>query len=105
MQNEVIDDILKVEAEATQIVNDAEKQAQDIILDAQSSARKSLSQRIEQVRAEGNKEIELASKVLQDHISEYEAQRDKIEKDGSRLDSDVLSKMVGRVVARISGVN
>ena len=105
MQNEVIDDILKVEAEATQIVNDAEKQAQDIILDAQSSARKSLSQRIEQVRAEGNKEIELANKVLQDHILEYEAQRDKIEKDGSKLDSDVLSKMVGRVVARISGVN
>ena len=105
MQNEVIDDILKVESEATRIINDAEKEAQDIILEAQSIARKSVAERIEQVRADGNKEIELANKVLQEHIAEYEAQREKIEKEGSKLDSNVLSQMVIRVVERISGVN
>lgn len=105
MQNEVIDDILKVEAEATQIVNDAEKKAQDIILEAQSKARKNISNRLEQVRAEGNKEVELANKVLQDHISEYEMQRERIEKEGSKLDPQVLSSMVERVVKRISEVN
>lgn len=102
MQSEVIDDILNIEAEAARIVAEAEKEAQEIVLEAQSSARKKIQTQIEAVRNEGNKEVELANKVLQEHIAAYEEERERIEKEGTKLDPETLSLMVNRVIQRIS---
>ena len=105
MQNEVIDDILNVEQKATQIVLEAEQKAQEIILEAQTNARKELQAKVEEVRAQGNKDIDIASKTLDDHVSQYEKERERLEVEGAKLDKNILDVMVERVVKRISEVN
>ena len=104
MQSEVIDDILNVEAEAEKIVSDAEKQAQDMILDAQAAARKKVQDQVELARKEGAANLEAANKLLETHLAEYEEERVRIEKEGAKIDKDVLSAMVKRAVERISSI-
>ncbi len=101
MHSDIIDNILEVEDAAVKIVEDAEKQARDIVFNAQSEKKDYIQKEIEKVRARGDEEIDGGKKILDEHLKEYEQQRLEIEKNASVADSGVIARSAERVVRRI----
>lgn len=101
MHSDIIDNILEVEDSAVKIVEDAEKQARDIVFYAQTEKKDYIQKEIDRVRSLGEEEIDAQKKLLDEHLEDYERQRLEIEKDPSVTDKDVVERSSERVIKRI----
>ncbi len=101
MQSEVIDDILSVEDQAAKIVDEAEEKAKETISQAHDKAAKIIADRVEAVRRSGKADVDSAEALLQQHLAEYEEERERIESSENTIDPDVLERAVSRIVDRI----
>ena len=101
MQSEVIDDILSVEDQAAAIITDAENKAKEMVSQAHEKAAKIIAEKVDAVRAQGKADVESAEAILQQHLAEYEEERERIESTDNSVDPGVLERAASRIVDRI----
>ncbi len=105
MHSSVIDEILKVEDDAGKLVSDAEEKARRIIFDAEAEKKAYIQSEVEKVRAEGKKRLDEEERILEEHLKEYEAMRDEIERKANKLPQSVIETAAERVIERILKVD
>ena len=105
MQSEVIDDILSVEEKAEKIIEDAQKNARDMISAAHGKAAAIIKEAVERVRMRGKEDVDNAEALLEEHLAEYEKERQELEMSEERVDPAVLERAASRIVARICNVD
>ena len=101
MQSEVIDDILSVEDQAAAIIIGAENKAKEMVSQAHEKAAKIIAEKVDAVRAQGKADVESAEAILQQHLAEYEEERERIESTDNSVDPGVLERAASRIVDRI----
>lgn len=104
MHSGIIDEILEVEDNAFSIVDNAEKEAREIIFKAQEDKRNYVQSRLEAKRRENDAAIEEAESLLKEHLAIYEEKKEEIEKSAASVDPDVLEHASARIVEVLLGV-
>ena len=98
MQSTIIDEILKIEDEASQIVSDAEKKARDMIFDAQTKAKDLVASAVDEVKAESDALIRSEEELLEADLKAYEARKAELENSEIKVDEDSLERAVKRIM-------
>lgn len=103
MKNDIIDDILKVEAEAKKVVEDAKMTSNDLLYTAQMDANKLIKSRLEIRR---NENAEILNSIIQknsDILKAYEKELDE-EDENYGVSEEDLQKAAKAIVDTISKV-
>ena len=98
MQSTIIDEILKIEDEASQIVSDAEKKARDMIFDAQTKAKDLVASAVDEVKAESDALIRSEEELLEADLKAYEARKSELENSEIKVDEESLERAVKRIM-------
>ena len=104
MHSDIIDEILEVEDNAVAIVDNAEKQARDIIFKAQSEKRDMMIKAIEKQRVENDRLFSDAEGLLKERLANYEEERTDIMNGKNRIAEEALESSVERIKELLLGV-
>lgn len=104
MHSDIIDDILEVEDNAVAIVDNAEKQARDIVYKAQNEKREMMVKAIEKQRAENDRLFSEADALLKERLAAYEEDMQDIMHGKNKVSEEVLDVSVNRIVDLLLGV-
>ena len=103
MHSDIIDDILEVEDNAVAIVDNAEKQAREIVYKAQSERKDMMLKAVERQRAENDRLFTEADALLKERLAAYEEERQDIKLGKNRVSDEVLDGSVSRIVDLLLG--
>lgn len=98
MQSSIIDDILSVEDRASAIVDDAEKEARNIIFEAEAKAKELVKTEVDRVKAESEVLIKDEQKLLDENLRSYEEKKAELENSQVRIDEESLERASERIV-------
>ncbi len=103
MHYSIIANILSVEDSAAKIVEDAEKEARDIIFCAESKARGHVTEELERTRREGDDIIKAEQEHLDQEIRAHEEKLSELEKNSVAIDDESLERASRRIVELLRG--
>lgn len=98
MQSSIIDDILSVEDRASAIVDDAEKEARNIIFEAEAKAKELVKTEVDRVKAESEVLIKNEQELLDENLRSYEEKKAELENSQVRIDEESLERASERIV-------
>ena len=104
MHSDIIDEILEVEDNAVAIVDNAEKQARDIVYKAQNEKRDMMLDAVEKQRAENDRLFAEADALLKERLASYEEDLQDVMHGRNRIPEEVLEGSVSRIVDLLLGV-
>lgn len=98
MQTEIINKVLSVEDRAQKIIRDSERNARDIVTDAQATANEMVRSSLKAERERQNTVIAQAQADADAELAEYEASL----AGGKGLDPDILDKVANLIVDKVT---